>query len=334
MLGALTFLSPRAAALCIPALIAVAAVSIGYRRADAVRRALRLPPPSPARVRARLALLASVATLLSLAAAQPALTNDSSLRVRRDVQALFVVDISRSMAASARRDSPTRLDRAARAATRLRAAIPGVAAGVATLTDRVLPDLFPVPDRTGFAAVLQRGLAIESPPPQASAVRATSYSALQSIPGGGYFDRHARSRIVVVLTDGESAPVQNVEVADAFAANPGYHVLFIRFWQAGEAIYGADGQAEPAYRPDPSGQATLDSLASALHGNAYGESDVGAAEQRLTQLVGTGPTVRATAGVQRQTALAPYVAALALLAAIALLGLTRGFSSRIRWESS
>ena len=45
-----------------------------------------------------------------------------------------------------RRAAPTRLDRAVSAAAALRASIPNVEAGIATLTDRVLPDLLPVAD--------------------------------------------------------------------------------------------------------------------------------------------------------------------------------------------
>jgi hypothetical protein len=327
----LTFLSPSAAAVGVPTLLTVVAAVYGLRRADAVRRTLRLSAPPAARARTRLALVAAVVGLLALTAAQPALTHEHGLRARRDVQALFVVDISRSMAASAGPRTPTRLDRAAAAAARLRAAIPRVPAGIATLTDRVLPDLLPVPDRVGFDRVLARGLAIESPPPQRSAVRATSYDALQQIPGGGYFDPKARTRIVVVLTDGESAPVQTGDVAAAFAAAPGFQVLFVRFWRADETVFDADGRAEVAYHPDPSGGAVLDTLASALDGRAYDEGSLAAAGRRVRQLAGSGPTIASPGTVQTRTPLAPATAALALLAALALVKMP---FRRVRWTLS
>jgi hypothetical protein len=314
----LTLLSPRAAAVGIPALLAVAAAFFGLRRAEAVRRGLRLPPPRPARHRVRLALVASVVALLALTAAQPALTHDHDQRSRRDAQALFVFDISRSMAASDSPRSPTRLDRAAAAAARLRASIPEIPSGVATLTDRVLPDLLPVPDRKGFDRVLAGGLAIESPPPQRTAVRATSYDALQQIPGAGYFDPKTRKRIVVVLTDGESAPVQTGEIADAFAAAPGFQVLFVRFGRGDEAVYDEDGRAETAYRPDPAAGAQLDTLASALDGRAYDEDELPAAARQLRQLAGTGPTTTSPGTVETLTPLAPFTAVLALLTVFAL----------------
>jgi hypothetical protein len=327
MLGAsLTLLSPRAALVGVPALLAVAAAVYGVRRADAVRRALRLPPPRAARARARVALVAAVVALLALTAAQPALTRDRDVRTRRDAQVLFVVDVSRSMAASAGPRTPTRLDRAAAAAARLRGEVPTVGAGVATLTDRVLPALFPVPQGAGFDGVLHRGLAIENPPPQRSALRATSLDALAQIPGNGYFDPKARRRIVVVLTDGESAPVQTGDVAAAFANVPGFETMFVRVGRPGESIYDADGRAETAYRSDPSAGVTLDSLASALEARTFDEGSLDAAGRELRRLAGDGPTTAAPGTVRTLTPLAPYTAALALGAALAVV-LTR----RVRW---
>ena len=88
------------------------------------------------------------------------------------------------MAASATPNSPTRLERAVAAAVKLRASIPDVPAGVATLTDRVLPDLFPVPDigaSTGSPAV-QSGSRTRRPVEPRSC--ATSYGALREVASG------------------------------------------------------------------------------------------------------------------------------------------------------
>ena len=186
-----------------------------------VRRALRLPPPERRAELLPPSLAAAGVVLLGLAAAQPALTRTSSPRVRRDVQALFVLDTSRSMAASSSPTAPTRLDRAAAAAVRLRAAIPQVESGVLTLTDRVLPDLLPVADVQGFDGVVQRAVRIESPPPRDTSVRATSYGALGDIAAGNDFAPTATRRIVVLLTDGESNPVQSGDLAGKLAAATG-----------------------------------------------------------------------------------------------------------------
>jgi hypothetical protein len=326
--ASLTVLSPWAALVAVPACGAVVAAAVGRRRAQAVRRVLGLPPPHPDRSVLRLALLATVVALLAVSAAQPAVAHDRHVPVRRDAQVLFVFDISRSMAASTKLRAPTRLDRAVAAAVRLRAGVPGISAGVATLTDRVLPNLLPVSDAATFDRVVERAVSIESPPPRASAVRATSYDALEGIPGAGYFDPQTQTRIVVVLTDGESAPVQTAEIAAAFAAHPGYHVLFVRFWRSNEAVYDEDGHAEANYHPDPAAGGALEALAAAIHGSAYDENALGAARRRLHKLAGSGPAFLSASVVRTATPLAPFTAAAALLAGVALIALPLG--ARIR----
>src|SRR5262249_28734496 len=151
------------------------------------------------------------------AAAQPALTHESHARVRTDAEALFVIDTSRSMAASRTPTSPTRLDRAVAAAVRLRAAIPDVPSGVATVTDRVLPDLLPVPDVAGFDSVVEHAVAIESPPPRETAPRATSFGALVELASGNFFEPSAKRRLVVLLTDGESNATDPGAIAETLS---------------------------------------------------------------------------------------------------------------------
>ena len=308
----MTFLTPTAALVALAAALPAAAWVVGRRRAGTVRRALGLAPPSPARGW-RAPAVACALALLGLAAAQPALTHAANVRERSDVQALFVLDTSRSMAASAAPRSPDRLERAVAAAVRMRAAIPGVAAGIATLTDRVLPDLLPVPDVGGFDAVAERAVAIEAPPPSETAVRVTTYSALDEVASGGYFDAHATRRLVVLLTDGESVPVDAGAIAQALSPARGYRFIAVRFWHSTEAVYGADGKPETAYRPDPSGRVILNGLAGALEGRAFEETGVGAASSYLQRLAGTGPSVTSRATTMTRSPLAPYVTALALL---------------------
>jgi hypothetical protein len=224
------------------------------------------------------------------------------------------------MAASSSATAPTRLDRAAAAAVRLRAAIPEVESGVLTLTDRVLPDLLPVADLQGFDGVVRRAVRIESPPPRASAVRATSYGALADIASGNDFAPTATRRIVILLTDGESNPVQSGDLAGRLAANRGYRFLAIRFWRDDESVYSVEGKAEGAYRPDPSGRVTLRDLAAALGGRSFEEGEAGAAAVYLRGVAGNGPSVRVGGTDRSRVALAPYVAIAALLGLLASLG--------------
>jgi hypothetical protein len=306
----MTFLTPLGALVAFAALLPLAAVLAARARTDRVRRRLDLPAPDRS-AQLRPVLVAAGVALLGLAAAQPALTRTSRPRSRTDVQAVFVFDISRSMAASRSPTAPTRLDRAATAAVALRSAIPSVPAGVLTLTDRVLPDLLPVVDRAGFAAVAAGAVRIESPPPHATAFRATSYAALAQIATGNVFAPSAAKRIVVLLTDGESDAVPTSDIAHALA---GYRFLAVRFWHGDESVYGADGEREAAYRPDPAGASTLRDLSAALGGRSFEETQLRAASTYLRSLGGDGPTVAGPATARRRLPLAPYVSLLALLA--------------------
>jgi von Willebrand factor type A domain len=311
----MTFLTPLGSLVALAALLPLAAALASRGRMEVVRRRLRLPPPERTTELRRLLGAAAVA-LLGLAAAQPALTRSAHPRTRTDVQAVFVLDTSRSMAASASPTSPTRLDRAAAAAIALRNAIADVPAGVLTLTDRVLPDLLPVADVGGFDGVVNRAVRIESPPPQATSVRATTYSALGQIASGDVFPPSATRRIVVLLTDGESGPVGTSELARTLA---GYRFVAVRFWAADESVYKPDGAPEAAYRPDPSGRSVLADLASSLGGKSFDQTQLKAASRYLRSLAGSGSTVAGAATEERRYPLSPYVALLALLVLLAFL---------------
>ncbi|HVP74810.1 MAG TPA: hypothetical protein VMS63_02220 [Gaiellaceae bacterium] len=309
----MTVLTPLAALVALAALLPLAAALLGRGRVGAVRRTLGLRPPAARSGLVRPALAAAGIALLGVAAAQPVLERRSSERVRKDVQAQFVIDTSRSMAASATPTSPTRLDRAIAAAVRLRASIPEVPSGIATLTDRVLPDLLPVADPASFDGVARRAVTIESPPPRDESVRATTYAALADIGSGNYFEPAASRRIVVLLTDGESNPVDAGQIAGALPAAKGYRIVTVRVWGGNEAVYGSDGKPEAAYHPDPSGLAVLDALAAATGGHAFTESRLGAASSTLRSLAGRGPTTVTQGERRSRAALAPFLVAAALL---------------------
>jgi len=308
----MAFLTPLGALAAAAALLALIGWAAGRRRVDVVRRSLHLEPPARRSVLRPIAIAVALAAI-AVAAAQPALTHASRLRARTGVEALFVFDTSRSMAASASPSSPTRLERAVAAAERLRATIADVPAGVATLTDRVLPDLLPVAGTASFDAVASHAVAIESPPPQASAVRATAFSSLAEIASGDYFEPSAKRRLVVLLTDGESNPADTGSLATALAPARGYRFLAVRFWHSHEAVYGADGKAEAAYRPDPLGRVILGSVAASTGGRALEERNVGKASAYLRHAAGTGPVTATRSTTVTRQPLAPYLAAVGLL---------------------
>jgi hypothetical protein len=310
MLGAVILLTPLGGLAAAVGLLPFAAGAIAYRRVGAVRDGLGLATPRRGRDVLALTALAATFLLVGVAAAQPALSHDTVQRVRKDAAALFVLDTSRSMAASPGPTGRTRLARAKSAATTLRAAIPDVESGVATLTDRVLPNLLPVADTASFDATVERAVGIEQPPPRSTGVRATTYDALGAIPAAGFFARSAKHRAIVLLTDGESQAFNPGALGRALG---GTRVVIVRFWDRRESVFEASGRPEGAYRPDPSAPTMLDALAAATGGRVFGESDLGRASTQLRALFGRGPTTRTLARARRETSIAPYAALGALV---------------------
>jgi hypothetical protein len=208
--------------------------------------------------------------------------------------------------------APTRLARAKAAATRIRASLGDVRVGVASITDRVLPHLFPSSDQEVFEATLQRSLGIEQPPPRTTfATSATSLNALATLRGLRYFTPSSTARLAVVLTDGESQPIANARLGGLFQRDPPIGLVFVQFWDEDERVY-SRGVPEPQYRPDPSARAVLDRLSASTKGAVYTERELGAAIGKARDLLGEGPSV--VEGRQAgQLALAPYLAAAALL---------------------
>ena len=106
----LTFLSPLGALACLAALL----LSPRSRSpaGEAARAAAATGLPGLRRGYGRPLLLAAACCAFGLAAAQPTIHRDDGGEVRSDVQALFVLDVSRSMLAAAGPTGATRLERA------------------------------------------------------------------------------------------------------------------------------------------------------------------------------------------------------------------------------
>ncbi len=307
----LTILTPIGALLALGIVLPLVALHRIRRRARHARGALGVAEPGRRSLAAPLAGLVVGGALLALAATQPVFEWTRDRDVRTDAEAFVVLDISRSMLAQRSGDSPQRIDRAKAAASEIRRSLPDVRVGIASLTDRVLPHLFPSSDEKVFEATLERSLAIERPPPRSSFLtNATSLNALATLRGLRYFRPASTSRLAIVLTDGESDPVANARLGGLFRRDPPIELLFVQFWGSDEKVF-SRGVPEPQYVPDPSARATLDRLAASTHGAVYSEGQVGAATRKARELLGTGPTV-----VQGDRAgkvpLAPYLAVAAL----------------------
>lgn len=308
----LSILTPIGAVLALGLVVPLAAMLRARRKAEDVRETLGVAPSPRSAIAGPIAALGAGAALLGLAAAQPVVEWTRDQRLRTDAEAFVVIDVTRSMLAQRDPEAPMRLDRAKEAATTVRAALPDVKVGLVSLSDRVLPYLFPSSDEEVFAATLERAVGIERPPPRASFLTgATSLNALATLRGLRYFEPKSKKRIAIVLTDGESQPVANTRLGGLFRQKPAIEVVFVQIWNEDERVF-ARGVPEPQYEPDPAARAVLDRLAASANGSVYAESEVRATTSKVRKLLGSGPTV--VEGEEAgQVALAPYLAALALL---------------------
>lgn len=305
------FLTPLGAVLALTALVPLVVLAFRERRARNVRTTLGLAQ-RPLRALVSVAVaLAAVPCLLALAAMQPIVETTKTIEERTDAEVFIVADVSRSMLASSGSGAPTRLERVQTDAEALRAELPGVPVGILSLTDRLLPHLFPTVDESVFRSTLAKSIGIERPPPALFfSTRATQLNALAGIPERGFFSPSARKRVLVVYTDGESQPVDE-ELTRAFARKPRVETLFVHVWDRDERIY-ESGAPERGYTPDPSSAAALRRVGDLTDGRVFAESDAGAAGAAARELLGDGPTrARVLEGERR--ALMPYATMLALL---------------------
>ena len=225
--------------------------------------------------------------------------------------ALVGVDLYRTVLAAATPGEPTRFERAQRTATDLREALPEVPFGVVSLTDRVLPHLFPTTDERLFAATVNEALDIEHPPPGAFYLTAaTTLDALAALPELNYFAESATKRVLVVLTDGESQPLEG-RLRTAFEQEPRVDVVLVRYWDADERIY-ETGVAEEGYQPDPRSEAILAQAASQMGAQVLAEGSASEAVAAVREAIGAGSTVDVVHEAGR-LALMPWIALGALV---------------------
>jgi hypothetical protein len=311
----ISFLTPLAGLSAITALVPLAVFVGRERRARQIRASLSLARPGLAQGVAIAAALALVPALLGLAAAQPVVDTARTRAERTDAQAFFVLDTSRSMLASAAATSPTRLERARRAADSLARALPEIPVGLAVLNERVLPYALPTTDWRVIGSVLADSIGIEGARAEplsrfVTPTLTTSLEALRAVPRANYFDPSAERRLLVVFTDGETRAA-GAAFARAFQRQKPIETIFVRFWDEDERIY-ASGVAEPGYAPDPRLDTQLRQAGSLVGGRIFSESDLGAVQDAAADFFGSGPT-RARPFEGERVALMPYVTLAALL---------------------
>lgn len=300
-----SFLTPVDALFALAAAIPLAALFVTERRSERIRVALKLRGPGRrtfAQVAGALFLLPA---LVAVAAAQPVVVRQQQVRERGDAQAFIVIDTSESMAAAAGPHAPTRLQRAKRLARRLQQALGDVPVGIATMTDRVLPDLMPTTDPELFDRTLIQSVGINEPPPtqQYHHDRATNFQALVPVATSHFFSDSVKHRLLVVFTDGEAS--RDMEL---FGLGIGHTLkpVFVHVWAAGEHIY-HHGRADPSYEADPTSAGLLQHAADLSSGTVVDESKFGALAAAAHRVVGSGSAV-AHVDAYARIALAPWFA--------------------------
>jgi hypothetical protein len=306
------FLTPLGALIAVLVAAPLAAFLVGERGRRRVNALLRLGEPDR-RVRfAPAVAVVVVAALFGLAATQPTLVRRAQQHVRTDAEAWFVLDTSLSMKASAGPAAPTRFQRAQALAVRLRDELPDIPVGIASITDRALPHLFPTPDSDTFDITVHKVMGIERPPPtDGFSTRITTLGSIARIATDNFFAPSARKRLLVVFTDGETKPFVDESLGTVFRQPPGVRAVFVRIWGAHERIYDG-GRPDPLYRPDPLSATYIQQLAATTGGVAVGADNFSEMVKAARADLGSGPT-EVLKNEERRLELAPYLAGFAFL---------------------
>jgi hypothetical protein len=286
----LSFLTPLAALVGFGGVVVAGARVLARRRAAATAASLGLTPPGGRALVIDLGLIGLAAALVGLAAAQPVIARSEDTRGRDGAEVLVVFDVTRSMLARRAPTEPSRLDRARNVAKQLRAGLPETRFGVASLTDRVLPHLFPTLGQNAFVAVVNRAIGIERPPPDRRSRRATAFNALGDLGRTAFFQEDSAVRLAIVISDGETLPVDLEALRDRLR-NGHVTTMFVQVWRGDEAVFDDRGNRDAAYRPDRTAGRQLRRVAGALEAPVFNEGDTAALVDAVRDRVGSGTLV-------------------------------------------
>jgi hypothetical protein len=284
------FLTPLGALFALAAVVPLAALVLHERRLRRLRAILQLDQPELGKRLPTALALAAIPLLIGIALAQPVVRLTDTQRVRQDAQVFYVLDVSRSMLAAPHPEARTRFERATRAALRLRAALADIPAGLASMTDRVVPHVFPTSDEEVFTAALTESMRVNSPPPRGFEQVSTLFESLDTLVGSNFFSPGIRHRLAIVLTDGESRPYYEQTLRDALAGGERPEFLIVRFWDGDERIWSGD-PADRAFRADSSSERMVAQLASITGGDAFEEDQLATVAARARAVVGDGPVL-------------------------------------------
>ena len=283
------------------------------RRTDRLRRFFSLAKPRRRDLALVAVALAVLPALVAVAAAQPVVIHRQWITERLDAQAFLVFDTTQSMNAQSSPDAPTRLEQAKRDAEQLITRMGDIPVGIATMTDRVLPDLMPTTDLALLRREINVAVGVNEPPPMVRYPgQVPLFPALFPVSTDNMYAPQAKRRVLVVFTDGETPPLSPIayDLAHELTIPP----LFVRVWGPNEHIY-LHGHIDPHYRSDPAGGAVLREFAKNLHGRVFGEQDLSGLVRAIHAEAGTKPARSLTLGYER-SALGPWF----LLAGVVPLG--------------
>jgi hypothetical protein len=309
----LDFLTPLGALAALTVAAPLVALVAAVRRGERARLAIGLPASVGRAATPFAAALLLVGGLVGVAVAQPVLRTRDEVSVRTDAALWVVLDTSRSMRASKSPQGRSRIERARRVALEARAALPDVPVGVASLSDRVLPHLFPSSDAAAFERTVETTIRAGNPPPIAGGRLGTDLTAIAAVPQLGFFEPAHRRRALLVLTDGESASVAASTFTAAFRRAQRTALVVVRIGAAGERVYDDRGRPEPAYRPVDDAAAAVERIAAAAGGRSLTEGDAAAAAGVLRSALGAGGPTAQRRHDEGRRPLAPYVLAAAAL---------------------
>jgi len=303
---AVTFLTPAGALFVLAAAIPLAALAVTERRSDAVRRIFAVAAPRRRALVPVVVALVALPALVGVAAAQPVVVHQKVLNERADAEAFFVFDTSLSMSARSSPNAPTRLMRAKHDALQLQERLSDVPVGIASMTDRTLPDLMPTTDVALFRRTLSASVGIDDPPPSQPYAegRASTLEALVPVLQSHFFSAPVPHRLVVVFTDGESHPLSST-LRYVLQPTPGLTALFVHMWSPSERIFLPNGKADPNYRPDPTSNEFMDAFSGMVHGQDFTESQLGQLASAAQASAGHNGTTRRVETYAR-IALAPW----------------------------
>ena len=146
--------------------------------------------------------------------------------------------------------------------------------------------------------------------------RATTFAALDTFAGDNFFSRGIKHRVVVLLTDGETAPYFGGDLRESLRLPPRAKFVIVRMGGQGERIW-VNGRLDPAYRPDSNGHTRPRAWRRSRRALIPGRP--GRSGDRCGQAIPGNRPARGVGRGLRAIALAPWLALASLLPLLFLL---------------